>query len=81
MFRWLAFFTNLDIKSATSNCKSVLVEAGNARTTNKDPVGSEIKSAAMLWRIFRATLWRITELPTLLLIINPQRAGSVEFER
>ena len=81
MFRWLAFFINLVTKSATSDCRSVLVEAGNARTTNSDPVGSEVKSAAMLWRIFRATLWRTTELPTLLLMINPQRAGSVEFER
>ena len=81
MFRWLALLASLATKSATSDCKSVDVEAGNARTTNSDPAGREIKFAAMLWRIFRATLWRTTELPTLLLMINPQRAGSVEFER
>ena len=81
MFRWLAFFISLATKSDTSDCRSVLVEVGNARTTNNDPAGSEAKSAAMLWRIFRATLWRTTEFPTLVLIIKPQRAGSLEFER
>ena len=60
---------------------SQVVAAGRARTTNNEPVGNAIKFAAMLWRIFLATEWRATEFPTLLLIINPQRAASSEFER
>jgi hypothetical protein len=56
-------------------------DAGSARITNREPVGNEVKLAAIMWRIFRATEWRITEFPTLLLIIKPQRAASPEFER
>ena len=64
-----------------SDFKSALFAAGSARITRSEPVGSEVKLAAIMWRIFRATLCRTTEFPILLLIINPHRERSLEFER
>jgi len=58
-----------------------MFDVGSARITKSEPAGSEVRLAATRWRILRATLWRTTEFPTLLLIINPQRAGRSEFER
>lgn len=60
---------------------SLEIEFGRARTTNSEPLGSLSKLLEMLWRTLRATRFRITELPTLLLIINPHLAGFSEFER
>jgi len=56
-------------------------DAGSARITRSEPVGNEVRLAAIMWRILRATEWRMTEFPTLLLIIKPQRVASPEFER
>ena len=58
-----------------------MFDAGRARTTRSEPAGSEVKLAAIMWRILRATLCRTTEFPTLLLMINPQQTGTLEFER
>ena len=54
-----------------SDFKSEAFDAGNARITKSEPVGNEVRLAAIMWRILRATLCRTTEFPTLLLRINP----------
>ena len=64
-----------------SDFKSAAFDAGSARITKSEPVGRVVQFSEIRWRILRATLCRTTEFPTLLLIINPQRAGSLEFER